>query len=58
MTEFAALMSRPAQSTFLGEQDLRCLRRQAEEIDAAYGEALDALAPAVLARLTERPHAA
>ena len=58
MTDLAALMSHPAESAVLGEQELRWLRQQAEEIDAAYGEALDAIVPAVLASLTDRPHAA
>lgn len=58
MAELAALKSGHAQNAFLDQQDLILLRQQADEIDAAYGETLDALLPASLIRLTERSRAA
>jgi hypothetical protein len=58
MTDLAALISAQAQNMFLGEQDLMALRQQADEIDAAYGEFLDLLAPDSLARLTSKSYAA
>ena len=58
MSDLAALISAQAQNIFLGEQDLVALRQQADEIDAAYGEFLDMLAPDALTRLTSKPHAA
>jgi hypothetical protein len=58
MAEIAALKSGPRQNKFLGKQDLLLLRRQADEIDAAFGEALDALVPTLLARLSLKARAA
>jgi hypothetical protein len=58
MSDLAALISAQVQNMFLGEQDLIALRQQADEIDAAYGESLDLLAPDSLARLTGKFYAA
>ena len=58
MAEFAALKSGRAKNVFLGEQDLVLVRQQADEIDAAFGESLDVLLPALLARLSEKARAA
>ena len=58
MSDLAAFVSAQAQNMFLGEQDLIALRQQADEIDAAYGEFLDLLAPDSLARLTSKYYAA
>lgn len=58
MADLAALISAQALKIFLGEQDLIALRQQADEIDAAYGEFLDPLAPESFARLTNKYYAA
>ena len=58
MAEFAALKSGPRAHKFLGKEDLILLRRQADEVTAAFGESLDALVPALLARLSLKARAA
>jgi hypothetical protein len=52
MSDLAKLFRAQALDLFLDEEDLILLRREAEEFDAAYGQSLDPLVPAVLARLT------
>ena len=59
MSDLAAAMRRvPVQDHFLGEEDLFLMRQAADEVDAAYGESLDPLVPAVLTRLTQSSQAA
>lgn len=58
MAELAALKSGRSKKVFLGEKDLVLVRQQADEIDATFGESLDVLLPALLARLSEKARAA
>ena len=58
MAELATLKPGIRANKFLGKQDLMLLRRQADEINAAFGESLDALVPALLARLSLKARAA
>lgn len=58
MAYLTALALAPSKIVFLGEQDLILLRRQAEDIDAAYGETLPSLLPEALSDMSRRPRAA
>jgi hypothetical protein len=58
MTDLTALIAAQLKSLFLGKRDLVLLRKEAEDIDTAYGETLDTIAPAVLVRLTKKSCAA
>lgn len=58
MATHGSSTARHATLSFLGERDLAEIRDSVDEIDAVYGAALDAIVPAVLVALTERPRAA
>jgi hypothetical protein len=58
MSDLAALLHAHAPDFFLGEDELTLMRQTTDEVDAAYGESLDPLAPAVLTRLTQDSRAA
>jgi hypothetical protein len=58
MSDLAALLDARLRDFFLGEEDLTRMRQAADEVDAAYGESLDPLVPAVLTRLTQDSRAA
>jgi hypothetical protein len=58
MSDLAALLDAHLRDFFLDEEDLTLMRQAADEVDAAYGESLDPLVPAVLTRLTQDSRAA
>jgi hypothetical protein len=58
MSDLATLFPAQAHDLFLGEEDLLLMRQEAEEFDAAYGESLDPLHPALLVQLTRSSRAA
>ncbi len=58
MSDLAKLFRAQALDLFLDEEDLILLRQEAEEFDAAYGQSLDSLVPAALARLVRSSSAA
>lgn len=58
MTELAVLALGRPKTVFLGDAELSLIGRQAEEVDAVYGETLDPLFAMPLDELTRKSHAA
>ncbi len=58
MASLGSSISRRLPNAFLDEEDVTRIREGADEVDATYGAALDAIAPALLVALTETSRAA
>lgn len=58
MATHGSSASRRLPREFLDLEELIRIRGSADEVDASYGASLDALTPALLVALTERPSAA